>query len=59
MRRCFGHCQTSLIDKNIKSVNTAKKYCRKMQELGIQVPKKVGKQIIYINIDLFNLRSDT
>lgn len=49
----------SLIDKNVKSVNTAKKYCQQMQELGILVPKKVGKQIIYINIDLFNLLSDT
>lgn len=48
-----------LVDKNIKSLNTAKKYLGQMEELGILVPKKIGKEIVYINIDLLNLLSET
>lgn len=49
----------ALLDQNIKSLNTAKKYLEQMAELGIMVPKKVGKEIIYLNIDLLNLLSET
>jgi Fic family protein len=49
----------TLLDHNIKSLNTAKKYLIQMEKLGIMVPKKVGKEIIYLNIDLFNLLSQT
>jgi len=49
----------ALLNKNIKSINTAKKYLRQMEESGIMVPKKVGKEIIYLNIDLLNLLSET
>ena len=49
----------SLLDQNIKSLNTAKKYLGQMEELGIMVPKKMGKEIIYLNIDLLNLLSET
>jgi len=48
-----------LIGKDIKSINTSKKYLRQMEKLGIMVPKKVGKEIIYLNLDLFNLLSET
>jgi len=48
-----------IIDSNIKSLNTAKKYLIQLQELGILVPEKVGKEIIYLNIDLYNLLSET
>jgi len=48
-----------LIDQNVKSLNTAKKYLGQMEELGIVVPKKIGKEIVYLNIDLFNLLSET
>ncbi len=48
-----------LIDKNIKSLNTAKKYMGQMEELGILIPKKIGKETVYINIDLLNLLSET
>lgn len=48
-----------ILDSNIKSLNTAKKYLGQLQDLGILVPKKVGKEIIYINIDLYNLLSET
>ena len=48
-----------LIDKNVKSLNTAKKYLNQMEELGIMIPKKIGKEIMYLNIDLYNLLSET
>ena len=48
-----------LIDQNTKSINTAKKYLGQLEGLGIMVSKKVGKEIIYLNIDLFNLLSET
>jgi Fic family protein len=48
-----------LIGQGIKSINTAKKYLGQMEKLGIMVPKKVGKETIYLNIDLFNLLSET
>lgn len=49
----------SLLSRDIKSLNTAKKYLSQLASLGIMTPKKVGKEIIYINIDLFNLLSET
>lgn len=49
----------SLLDSNIKSLNTAKKYLGQLHELGIMIPEKIGKEIIYLNIDLFNLLSET
>jgi len=48
-----------LLDKNLKSLNTAKKYLGQMEELGILVPEKIGKEIVYLNIDLYNLLSET
>lgn len=48
-----------LLGHDIKSINTAKKYLEQMEKSGIMVPKKVGKEIIYLNIDLFNLLSET
>jgi hypothetical protein len=30
-----------------------------MEEIGIMIPKKIGKEILYLNIDLFNLLSET
>jgi Fic family protein len=46
-----------LLGQDIKSLNTAKKYLGQMEKSGIMVPKKVGKEVIYLNIDLFNLLS--
>jgi predicted transcriptional regulator len=48
-----------LLDQNTKSINTAKKYLEQMGGLGIMVSKKAGKEIIYLNINLFNLLSET
>jgi len=47
-----------LLDTNIKSINTAKKYLVQLEELGIMIPKKIGKEVVYLNIDLFNLLSE-
>jgi Fic family protein len=49
----------TLIGIEIRSINTAKKYLVQMEKLGIMIPKKIGKEIIYINLDLFNLLSET
>ncbi len=49
----------SLIDNNVKSLNTAKKYLGQMTELGIMIPEKIGKEIIFLNLDLYNLLSET
>lgn len=47
-----------LLDGNIKSLNTAKKYLQDLQRAGILVPEKIGKEIVYLNIDLYNLLSE-
>jgi Fic family protein len=47
-----------LQDNNLKSLNTAKKYLIEMEKLGIMIPVKIGKEVIYLNIDLFNLLSE-
>jgi len=47
-----------LMDKNLKSLNTAKKYLGQMEQLGILVPEKIGKEIVYLNIDLYNVLSE-
>ena len=48
-----------LLNHDIKSLNTAKKYLKQMEDLGIMGSQKIGKEIIYLNIDLFNLLSET
>ena len=48
-----------LIDTNVKSLNTAKKYLNQMKDLGIMITKKIGKETVYLNIDLYNLLSET
>jgi Fic family protein len=61
IERIFEQPYTSpkrLIDNNVKSLNTAKKYLGQMTELGIMVPQKVGKENIFLNLDLYNLLSE-
>lgn len=48
-----------LISKNIKSLNTAKKYLQELERVGILVAEKIGKEVIYLNIDLYNLLAET
>jgi len=50
-KRLMGH--------DIKSLNTAKKYLNQMENLGILSSTKIGKEIVYLNIDLFNLLSES
>ena len=48
-----------LLDRNVKSVNTAKKYLKQLEEIGVLIPKKIGKEVVYLNIDLYNILSDS
>ena len=48
----------NLVGEHIKSLNTAKKYLNQMQELGIMIPKKISREVIYLNVDLYNLLSE-
>ncbi|TSA34190.1 MAG: Fic family protein [Porphyromonadaceae bacterium] len=69
IERIFEQPYTSpkkLLDQNnlfrstgIRSLNTAKKYLKQIEDLKILVPQKIGKEVIYMNIDLFNLLSET
>jgi len=49
----------TLIGQNIKSLNTAKKYLTQLEIEGVMLSKKIGKEIIYLNIDLYNLLSES
>ncbi|MEA3443622.1 MAG: Fic/DOC family N-terminal domain-containing protein [Bacteroidota bacterium] len=49
-RKIMGH--------NIKSLNTAKKYLDQMEELKIMSSTKIGKEVVYLNLDLYNLLSE-
>jgi Fic family protein len=47
------------LDEKVKSINTAKKYLGQMEGLGIMTSRKIGREVVYLNIDLFNLLSET
>jgi Fic family protein len=49
----------SLRDKNIKSLNTVKKYLKQLEELGILISEQIGKEVVYLNIDLYNLLAES
>lgn len=62
IERIFEQPYTSprkLLNQHIKSVNTAKKYLHQLEKAKILHPEKVGKEIVYLNIDLFHLLSDS
>ncbi len=48
-----------LLDTNIRSLNTAKKYLKQLEDISILVPEKIGKEIVYLNVDLFNILSES
>ncbi len=48
-----------LLDKNIKSLNTVKKYLKQLEDIGVLIPEKIGKEIVYLNIDLYNVLSES
>ena len=43
----------------VKSDNTAKKHLKQIEDLGILIPQKIGKEVLYLNVDLFNLLSES
>lgn len=47
-----------IMGQNIKSLNTAKKYLEQMEKLKIMSSTKIGKEIVYLNLDLYNLLSE-
>ena len=49
----------SILGQDIKSLNTAKKYLREMEQLGIMASRKIGKEIVYLNVDLYNILSES
>jgi Fic family protein len=62
IERIFEQPYTSpkaLLDPAIKSVNTAKKYMNQLVDLRILAPEKIGKEVLYLNVDLLNLLSET
>jgi len=48
-----------LLDANMKSLNTAKKYLTQLEKMGILVSEKIGKEKVYLNIDLYNILSES
>ncbi len=48
-----------LLDTNLKSLNTAKKYLSQLEKMGILVSEKIGKEKVYLNIDLYNVLSES
>jgi len=48
-----------LLDNNMKSLNTAKKYLIQLEDMGVLTSKKIGKEVVYLNVDLFNILSES
>jgi Fic family protein len=48
-----------LVGNNIKSLNTAKKFLEELRALKIMTTEKIGKEVVYLNTDLFHLLSET
>jgi len=44
-----------LVDKNFANRKTVSKYLKSLEEIGILKSEKMGREIIYINIHLYNL----
>jgi len=52
------YCKIAILEeKKIASRNTASKYLRRLEELGILVSETVGRETLYKNISLFNILS--
>lgn len=47
----------NLVSEKIKSVNTAKKYLSDLEELGLLVKSKIGKEFIWFNTELMDILS--
>lgn len=44
-----------LVDAGIASRNIAAKYLKSLEDIGVLKSEKVGREVIYINVELFNL----
>lgn len=54
------YCKIAILEaKKIASRNTASKYLRRLEELGIFVSEVVGRETLYKNISLFNILSSS
>jgi Fic family protein len=52
------YCKIAILEKtNIASRNTASKYLRRLEELGILEAEQVGRETLYKNRDLYELLS--
>lgn len=52
------YCKIALLEQNnIASRNTASKYLRKLEEIGVLASEQVGREILYKNIALFEIFS--
>jgi len=52
------YCKIAILEeKKIASRNTASKYLRRLEELGILVSETVGRETLYKNVSLFNILS--
>lgn len=52
------YCKIALLEQNnIASRNTASKYLRKLEEIGVLASEQVGREILYKNISLFEILS--
>ena len=50
------YCKIShLVENGIASRNVASKYLKELESIGVLKSEKVGKEIIYINRDLYDL----
>jgi len=52
------YCKTEFITKrNISARKAAERYLKELERIGIITPEKVGKEVLYINIALFDILS--
>ena len=52
------YCKTEfIVQKEIAARKAAERYLKELERLEIIRPEKVGKEVLYINIELFNILS--
>lgn len=48
----------NLLNEKIKSINTAKKYLSELEAIGLLSKQKIGKELIWLNVELMEILSD-
>lgn len=52
------YCKTEFItDRNISARKAAERYLKELERLKVLIPEKVGKEVLYINTELFKILS--